>query len=142
MASCFRGRKFFKSLILPSISLALPLGAILMKMTRASVFEVLEEDFVRTARAKGLSLFSIYFFHVLKSALIPIITILGLQMGALLTGTVIVEVVFDRPGIGSLLFSSIVSRDYPLVQTLVLFIALTYIFINRFTDYLYIKLNP
>ena len=136
------GAGSLSSLVLPSLSLALPLGAILMKMTRASVFEVLEEDFVRTAKAKGLSLFLIYYRHVLKSALIPIITIIGLQMGALLTGTVIVEVVFDRPGIGSLLFSSIVSRDYTVVQALILFIALIYIFINRFTDYLYTVLNP
>ena len=129
-------------LFLPSLSLALPLGSVLMKVTRASILEVLSSDFVRTARGKGLSLSHVYFHHVLKNAFIPIITVLGLQLGALLTGTVIVETIFDRPGIGSLLYSSIVSRDYPLIQGLVLFIALVYIFINRWTDWLYTVFNP
>lgn len=136
------GAGSFAYLFLPSLSLALPLGAVLMKVTRASILELLSSDFVRTARSKGLSSSQVYFHHVLKNALIPIITILGLQMGALLTGTVIVETIFDRPGIGSLLYRSIVSRDYPLVQGLVLFIALVYIFINRFTDWLYTVFNP
>ena len=136
------GAGSFSYLFLPALSLALPLGAVLMKITRASILEVLSSDFVRTARSKGLSSSQIYFRHVLKNALIPIITVLGLQMGALLTGTVIVETIFDRPGIGSLLYQSIVSRDYPLIQGLVLFIALVYIFINRWTDWLYTVFNP
>ena len=136
------GAGSFSYLFLPALSLALPLGAVLMKITRASILEVLSSDFVRTAKSKGLSTSKIYFRHVLKNALIPIITVLGLQMGALLTGTVIVETIFDRPGIGSLLYSSIVSRDYPLVQGLILFIALIYIFINRWTDWLYTFFNP
>lgn len=129
-------------LFLPSLSLSLPLGAILMKISRASLLEVLSLDYVRTAKSKGLSQPKIYFKHVLKNALTPIITILGLQMGALLTGTVIVETIFDRPGIGSLLYQSIVSRDYPLVQALVFLIALIYIFTNKATDWLYSVLNP
>ena len=136
------GAGSFSYLILPSVSLALPLGAVLMKITRASILETLSSDYVRTAKSKGLSLSQIYFKHVLKNALIPILTVLGLQMGALLTGTVIVETIFDRPGIGSLLYQSIVSRDYPLVQALVLLIAFIYIFINWLTDWLYTVFNP
>jgi len=136
------GTGSFSYLFLPALSLALPLGAVLMKITRASVLEVLSSDFVRTARSKGLSMTKIYFYHVLKNAFIPVVTVLGLQMGALLTGTVIVETIFDRPGIGSLLYRSIVSRDYPLIQALVLFIACVYIFINRWTDWLYTVFNP
>ena len=136
------GSGSFSYIFLPALSLALPLGAVLMKITRASILEVLSSDFVRTARGKGLSLPQVYFRHVLKNALIPIITVLGLQMGALLTGTVIVETIFDRPGIGSLLYRSIVSRDYPLVQGLILFIALVYVFINRWTDWIYTFFNP
>lgn len=136
------GAGSFSYLFLPALSLALPLGAVLMKVTRASILEVLSSDFVRTARGKGLSLSKVYFHHVLRNALTPIITVLGLQLGALLTGTVIVETIFDRPGIGSLLYMSIVSRDYPLVQGLVLFIALVYIFINRWTDWVYTFFHP
>ena len=136
------GAGSFSYLLLPSISLALPLGAILMKVTRASILEVLSSDYVRTAISKGLSTSQIYFKHVLKNAFIPILTVLGLQMGSLLTGTVIVETIFDRPGIGSLLYQSIVSRDYPLVQALVLLIAFIYIFINWLTDWLYKLFNP
>ena len=136
------GSGSFSSLVLPTLSLALPLGAVLMKMTRASLMETIALDYVRTAHSKGLSLSQVYFKHVLKNAVIPIITILGLQMGALLTGTVIVETLFDRPGIGSLLYQAIVSRDYPMIQALVFFIALVYIFINRATDWLYKQFNP
>ena len=132
----------FSYLFLPALSLALPLGAVLMKVTRASVLEVLSSDFVRTAQAKGLPPWRIYFYHVLKNAWIPIITILGLQWGALLTGAVIVETVFDRPGIGSLLYNAVVSRDYPLIQALILLIALIYVFVNRWTDWLYSTLHP
>ena len=136
------GIESFSYLFLPSLSLALPLGAVLMKITRVSILEILSSDYVRTATSKGLSLSQVYFKHVLKNAFIPILTVLGLQMGSLLTGTVIVETIFDRPGIGSLLYQSIVSRDYPLVQALVLLIAFIYIFINWLTDWLYTLFNP
>ena len=136
------GSGSFSYILLPALSLALPLGAVLMKVTRASVLELLFSDFVRTAKSKGLSFSQVYFKHILKNAFIPVLTILGLQLGALLTGTVIVESVFDRPGVGSLLYGSIVSRDYPLIQVLVLFIALIYIFINRGTDWLYTLFQP
>ena len=136
------GAESFAHLILPSLSLAFPLGALLMKMTRTSVFEVMSLEYVRTARAKGVSSRDIYFKHILKNALIPIITIAGLQMGALLTGTVIVETIFDFPGLGTLLYQSILSRDYPVVQGTVLFMALIYIFINKSTDQIYTWVHP
>ena len=129
-------------LILPSAALALPLGAILMKMTRVSVLETFSAGYVRVARAKGLPPAKIYFQHILFNALIPIVTLAGLQLGALLTGTVIVEIIFDRPGIGSLLFSAVSSRDYPLIQGTVLVMALVYIFANRLTDKIYTLIHP
>ena len=129
-------------LVLPSVSLALPLGAVLMKVARASILEVLPLDYVRTARSKGLSPFRVYFRHVLRNALIPVITIAGLQMGALLTGTVIIETIFDRPGLGLLLYESITRRDYPLIQGSVLLIAVIYVFINRATDWIYGLAHP
>ena len=136
------GAGSFSYLVLPSVSLALPLGAILMKMSRASLLENLNQDYVRTAFSKGLSLPQVYRKHILRNALTSIITVLGLQMGALLTGTVIVETLFDRPGLGSLLYQAIVSRDYPLIQALILLIALIYIFINKGTDGIYRFVNP
>jgi len=129
-------------LVLPSLSLALPLGAVLMKITRTSILEVLPLDYVRTAKAKGVPPISVYFQHILKNAFIPVLTILGLQMGALLTGTVIIETIFDRPGLGSLLYQAILSRDYPIIQGTVLLIALIYVFINRGTDWLYRLVHP
>ena len=132
----------FSYLILPSISLALPLGAILMKMTRVSMLEVSSAEYVKTAIAKGLSPAKIYFRHILFNALIPIVTLAGLQLGALLTGTVIIEIIFDRPGLGSLLFEAITTRDYPLIQGAVLIMALIYIFANRLTDKLYTLIHP
>ena len=136
------GSGSFSHLILPAVSLALPLGAILLKITRTSLLEVYNEDYIRTARAKGLPEKRIYFKHVLFNALIPVVTILGLQMGALLTGTVIVEVIFDRPGLGELLYSAIVTRDYPIVQACILLISLIYISVNRLTDKIYVWIQP
>lgn len=129
-------------LILPSISLASGLTAILMRMTRASMLEVIREDYVTVARAKGVHPVKIYFKHALRNALMPIITIVGLQVGALLTGTVIVETIFDWPGIGTLFFNAIQKRDYTLVQGCVLFISLTYVFVNLATDIFYAVANP
>ena len=129
-------------LILPVVSLALPLGAVLMKITRTSLLEVSHLDFVKTARAKGLASNKVYYKHILFNALIPVITVAGLQMGALLTGTVIIETLFDRPGLGTLLYYSILNRDYPLIQGAVLWIALLYVSINRLTDRMYRWVNP
>lgn len=130
------------SVILPSISLGFALSSILIRMTRTSMLEVINEDYIRTARAKGAGNFAIYFKHGLRNALTPIVTIVGLQFGALLTGTVITETIFDWPGIGSLFFQSIQQRNYPLVQGCVLFISVTYVVVNLLTDLAYLLVNP
>lgn len=129
-------------LVLPALSLAIPLGAVLLRMTRAAVLEVLSEDYIRTARAKGLGDGAVYFKHTLRNALSPVVTILCLQLAALLTGTVITETIFDWPGIGSLLFSAIQRRDYPVVQASILMIATIYVLVNLLGDLLYAALNP
>lgn len=129
-------------LVLPAVSLALPMGAVILRMTRASVLDVLNEDYIRTARSKGLGDRVVYFKHALRNALIPIVTILGLQLGALLTGTVVTETIFDWPGIGSLIFTAIQRRDYPLVQGCVLFVAAIYVLVNLATDFAYGVVNP
>lgn len=113
-----------------------------MRMTRASMLDVLHEDYVKVARAKGCSTLKIYFVHALRNALIPIITIVGLQFGSVLTGTVITETIFDWPGLGTLLFDAIQRRDYPLVQGCVLVIALIYIVVNFLTDVAYVIAHP
>jgi peptide/nickel transport system permease protein len=132
----------FEHVILPALTLALSLSAILTQVTRASMIEVVREDFVNVARAKGSGPFRLWFKHALANALMPIITIIGLQFGALLTGTVIVETIFDWPGVGTLLFQSIQQRNYPLVQGCVLFIAFTYVAVNLLTDLAYAAANP
>lgn len=129
-------------LILPAISLALPLGSAISRMTRTALLEVLRDDYMRTARAKGVGEFALYFKHALGNALIPIVTIVGLQLSALLTGTVVTETIFDWPGIGLLLFDSIQRRDYPMVQGTVLFVAVIYVIVNWLTDIAYGLVNP
>lgn len=128
--------------ILPALTLALSLSAILTQVTRASMIEVVREDYVNVARAKGSGPLRLWFKHALANAMMPIITIIGLQFGALLTGTVIVETIFDWPGVGTLLFQSIQQRNYPLVQGCVLFIAFTYVAVNLLTDLAYAAANP
>lgn len=135
-------REGIHSLVLPAVSLAIPLGAILMRLTRASMLEVIHEEYIRVARSKGLDFKLIYFKHALANALIPIITVVGLQVGALLTGTVITETIFDWPGLGTLLLGAITRRDYPVVQGCILLISLTYVFVNLFTDLAYGIVNP
>lgn len=132
----------FEHVILPALTLALGLAAILTQVTRASMIEVVREDFVNVARAKGASPARLWFKHALSNAMMPIITIIGLQFGALLTGTVIVETIFDWPGVGTLLFQAIQQRNYPLVQGCVLFIAFTYVAVNLLTDLAYAVANP
>jgi peptide/nickel transport system permease protein len=129
-------------LVLPAVSLAIPLGAVILRMTRAAMLEVVREDYIRTARAKGLASGRIYFRHALRNALVPIVTIVGLQLGALLTGTVITETIFDWPGVGLLLYNSIQRRDYPMAQGCVLLVACTYVFVNLLTDLVYGLVNP
>ncbi len=130
------------AIILPAITLGTALAAMLSRMTRATMLDVLRADYVRTARAKGLSEPVVILKHAFRSALIPVVTILGLQFGALLAGTVITEKVFNWPGLGTLLLGAIERRDYPVVQGCVLTIALTFILVNMFTDFLYATLDP
>ncbi|GBG12556.1 peptide/nickel transport system permease protein [Novimethylophilus kurashikiensis] len=130
------------SIVLPALTLACGLTAILTRMTRASLLEVLSEDFVRTARAKGLSQRVVVLRHALKAALLPVVTIVGLQLGSLLAGAVITETVFGWDGVGRLLVESIEKRDYPVTQACVLVIALIYVLVNLLTDLTYARLDP
>jgi len=129
-------------LILPAITLGAALAAILTRMVRSSIIEELNEDYVRTARAKGLSERQVIYKHVLKNGLIPVITIIGLQFGILLAGAIITEIIFSWPGLGRLTIDAINSRDYPMVQGCILMISLTYIFANMLTDLAYRLLDP
>jgi len=130
------------SIILPAITLGFGLSAILTRMTRTSLLEVLNDDYIRTARAKGLSERVVILRHALRAALLPIITIVGLQMGSLLAGTVITETIFSWDGIGRLLVESIEKRDYPVTQACVLVVALSYVVVNLCTDVLYKLADP
>jgi ABC-type dipeptide/oligopeptide/nickel transport system permease component len=130
------------SIILPAFTLGFGLSAILTRMTRTSLLEVLNDDFIRTARAKGLSEHIVIFRHALRAALLPIVTIVGLQMGSLLAGTVITETIFSWDGIGRLLVESIEKRDYPVTQACVLAVALSYVVINLLTDIVYRLVDP
>ncbi|MBN2208277.1 MAG: ABC transporter permease [Candidatus Coatesbacteria bacterium] len=136
------GRGGIEHLILPAITLGLGMSAILARMTRAQMIESLGSDYVRTARAKGLSEFKVVAKHALRNALTPVITILGLQMGALLTGAIITETIFSWEGIGSLMVQSIGRRDYPQVEACVLVIAITYVLANLLADITYRLLDP
>ena len=130
------------SLWLPAITLGLSMAAITTRMVRSSLLEVESQPFLRTARCKGLSEAAVTFRHSLPNAMLPVITVLGLQLGGLLAGAVITEVVFAWPGIGSLLVDAIRQRDYPVVQGVVLFIALSYVLANRLSDLLSSWLDP
>ena len=130
------------SIILPALTLGFGLSAILTRMTRTSLLEVLNDDFIRTARAKGLTERQVILRHALRAALLPIITIVGLQMGSLLAGTVITETIFSWDGIGRLLVESIEKRDYPVTQACVLLVALSYVVVNVLTDLLYRLVDP
>jgi ABC-type dipeptide/oligopeptide/nickel transport system permease component len=129
-------------LILPAITLGAPLTAFLTRMVRSSVIEELGEDYVRTARAKGLNERQVIYKHVLKNGWSPVVTVIGLQFGVLLAGAIITEVIFSWPGIGTLTVESIGARNYPMVQGCILMIALTYIVANMLTDFAYRLLDP
>lgn len=130
-------------IILPAVTLGMALSALLTRMVRSSVIEELGEDYVRTARAKGLSESKVVYKHVLKNGLIPVVTVLGLQLGVLLAGAIITEKIFNWPGLGLLLIDDgIGKRDYRLVQGCVLVISVTYIFANTMTDLVYRWLDP
>lgn len=136
------GRDELSSLVLPALTLGTALAAVLSRMVRASLLEVLHEDFVRTARAKGLPERVVVWHHALRNALLPVVTILGLQLGVLLGGAVVTEMVFSWPGLGELTIESIQRRDYPVVQACVLLISVTYVLVNTATDLLYAWLDP
>jgi ABC-type dipeptide/oligopeptide/nickel transport system permease component len=129
-------------LILPAVTLGAALAAILTRMVRTSVIEELSSDYVRTARAKGLSESAVLFRHAFRNALIPIITILGLQFGTLLAGTIVTESIFSWPGIGRLAVQAISARDYPLLQGCILMIAVSYVVVNLLTDLVYAFVDP
>lgn len=136
------GRGGASHLILPAITLGAALAAILTRMVRTAVIEELSSDYVRTARAKGLSDSAVLFRHAFRNALIPILTILGLQFGTLLAGTIVTESIFSWPGIGRLAVQAIGARDYPLLQGCILLIAISYVGVNLLTDFVYALVDP
>lgn len=136
------GREGWSSLVLPAITLGTALASILSRMIRATLLEILGEDYIRTARAKGLSERVVVLHHGMRNAMLPIITLIGLQLGTLLGGAVITEMVFSWPGLGQLTIESIHRRDYPVVQVCVLLISVTYVVVNTLTDVAYAWLDP
>jgi ABC-type dipeptide/oligopeptide/nickel transport system permease component len=136
------GRGGISHLILPAATLGAALAAILTRMVRTAVIEELSSDYVRTARAKGLTEAAVLFRHAFRNALIPILTILGLQFGTLLAGTIVTEKIFSWPGIGRLAVQAIDSRDYPLLQGCILLIAISYVAVNLLTDLVYAFVDP
>jgi peptide/nickel transport system permease protein len=136
------GREDPLSLVLPAVTLGTALAAILSRMIRSALLEVLGEDYIRTARAKGLDERRVVLRHALRNAALPIITVLGLQLGTLLGGAVITEMVFSWPGVGQLTVEAIQRRDYPVVQGCVLLISLSYVAVNTATDLGYALLDP
>lgn len=136
------GAATWKHYILPSITLGAAVAAVMARFTRASFVEVIQEDFVRTARAKGVRERTVIIKHCLRNALIPVVTMMGLQFGFLLGGSILVEAVFNWPGLGRLLVDAVQMRDYPVIQTLVLLFSLEFILINLVVDVLYGYINP
>jgi peptide/nickel transport system permease protein len=133
---------FLLHLVLPALTLALGLAAILTRMVRTAMLEELGQDYIRTARAKGLSERTVVYRHALRNALIPVLTVLGLQFGSLLAGAIVTETIFSWPGIGRLTLSAISNRDYALVQGCILAVGLTYVAVNLLTDVAYTMANP
>ena len=136
------GADTWKHYILPSVTLGAAVAAIMARFTRSSFVDILQEDFIRTARAKGLSEPVVIAKHGLRNALIPVVTMMGLQFGFLLGGSIVVEVVFNWPGMGRLLIDAVDMRDYPVIQALVLLFSLEFILINLIVDVLYGLINP
>jgi ABC-type dipeptide/oligopeptide/nickel transport system permease component len=132
----------FKALVLPAATLGLLSAGVLARLIRSSMLEVATEDYMRTARAKGLTPRLIILRHGLKNAMIPVLTMMGLQFGALLAGTVVTETVFSRPGLGRLIVNAILAKDYPLVQGSILFLAVVYLLVNLAVDLAYAWLDP
>jgi peptide/nickel transport system permease protein len=136
------GQGGFDRLVLPAVALALPSMAIIARLVRSSVLEVLNQDYIRVARAKGLTESRIVLRHVSKNALIPVVTIVGLQFGALLSGAVTIEIVFGRQGLGRIMVDAVLAQDYPMVQGTILLAATTYVFVNLIVDVSYAWLDP
>jgi peptide/nickel transport system permease protein len=136
------GKEEAASIVLPAITLGTALAAVLSRMVRSALLEVLHEDYVRTARAKGMPERTVILRHALRNALLPVVTVLGLQLGVLLGGAVVTEMVFSWPGLGELTIESIQRRDYPVVQACVLLISTTYVVVNTLTDVVYGWLDP
>ena len=132
----------FRDLILPAVTLGVVASTMIMRLTRNGMVEVLSNDYIRTARAKGLEDGLILFRHALRNVLIPVVTVIGLQLAALLGGTVIIEQVFNWPGLGTLALGAIMSRDFPLIQGIVLFMGVAYVTINILVDVLYSLIDP
>jgi len=134
--------EWLRHLILPSVALGTVYVALIARMTRASMLDVLAQDYIRTARAKGLPERTVVYKHALRNAMIPVLTLIGLQFGALLAGAIVTETIFSWPGIGRLTVSAISNRDYALVQGCILAVGLTYVLVNLITDVLYMVVNP
>lgn len=132
----------FKSYVLPAITLGIPSAAMLARLTRSSILEVLRQDYIRTARSKGLSSRVVLYRHALRNAAIPILTMGGIQLGYMLGGAVVVETVFSWPGLGRYIVSAIHFRDFPIVQGGVMFLALTFVFVNLIVDIMYGIIDP
>jgi peptide/nickel transport system permease protein len=136
------GRGGLAHVILPAVTLGTAMAAILTRMVRSSLLEVLEDDYIMTAKSKGLSFSRVILKHALKNAFMPVLTIISLQIGALLTGSIITEMIFAWPGLGRLTIQAIYSRDYPLVQGCVLIISISYVVVNLLTDLAYTLIDP
>lgn len=136
------GRGTLAHLVLPAATLGLALAGLLTRMVRSALGEELGKPYLVTARAKGLSPARVAFAHALRNALVPVVTVVGLQFGSLLTGAILTETIFGWPGIGRLLIQAIRLRDYPLVQGAVLLIAVTYVLVNLVTDLVYARIDP
>ena len=133
---------FLSHLVLPALTLGLGLAAILTRMVRTAMLEELSQDYIRTARAKGLTENQVVYRHALRNALIPVLTVVGLQFGSLLAGAIVTETIFSWPGIGRLTLAAIANRDYALVQGCILTVGLTYVAVNLLTDVAYTVANP
>jgi peptide/nickel transport system permease protein len=131
-----------KLMILPALTIGTAFAALIMRQTRASLLQVLSQDYIRSARAKGLSEPAVLLRHGLRNALIPVVTVIGLQIGALLGGAVVTETVFSLPGLGRMMVDGIFQRDFPVIQGAILFIVLAVILVNLVTDALYAWLDP
>ena len=136
------GNETLSSVVLPALTLSIGLSSVLIQFTKKSFLDYFYQDFVQVLRAKGVHPIQIYFVHIMKNALTPIVSVIGLQLGALLSGALIVESIFDWPGLGTLLYQAVQGRDYPLVQYCVLVTALIYAFVHFMLDLIYPILQP